>query len=494
MGSRTAIFKVDISDLDKWVSQNKDVYIVSLPLSKNKLMHEWPRTFELSINNEVVHVVKEPTWGHLRRDNPIKVTYAMRPGENLIELSSTTYDENGPPFLIIVMVSKRVTVQRIIETIRRKRTIPFNDSKRRVLELINRKRDDDEVICIQGSHKIELNCPITLDRIELPTRGKHCEHIQCFDLNGYLQVMQNVSTFNTRWKCPECHLIVKPMDLVIDGYVLQILETVPQGTSTVEVDESGGYKAVKMNGSMGDISHFSESIPTYDVGDVSGDSSSCSVYTTSALSEDSCAISPHDRKFKPNTVGKHHGKDENDSNLGRTFRLDHADEAPSNASRAIPVCTREIISLDSSDESDSQHGGDHTHGGKPSKLHNLGSSKNSNKISSAETDARFDSRKVTKVHNGEKNRFQIVKRPQSTLSERLRRLPQIASSPLSTARGTTLKCPSSDAATKTQANLTTTHSEASNCPRSGCKRSNVDHMMEHNTRANVGIQRFPFFG
>ena len=52
----------------------------------------------------------------------------------------------------------------------------------------------------QTSTNITLKCPITYRRINIPARGSACQHIQCFDLESYLQMNCDRST----WKCPVC--------------------------------------------------------------------------------------------------------------------------------------------------------------------------------------------------------------------------------------------------------------------------------------------------
>lgn len=59
---------------------------------------------------------------------------------------------------------------------------------------------DSNNIDQQQSLKVFLKCPITCKRITLPARGHDCKHIQCFDLEAYLQI--NCERGN--WRCPVC--------------------------------------------------------------------------------------------------------------------------------------------------------------------------------------------------------------------------------------------------------------------------------------------------
>ena len=64
---------------------------------------------------------------------------------------------------------------------------------------------DDQVE--QTAVKIVLKCPVTYKRITLPARGRDCKHIQCFDLESYLQLNCERGT----WRCPVCKFV--PLDI-----------------------------------------------------------------------------------------------------------------------------------------------------------------------------------------------------------------------------------------------------------------------------------------
>ena len=56
----------------------------------------------------------------------------------------------------------------------------------------------------QTGIKISLKCPITYRRIALPARGHDCKHIQCFDLESYLQL----NCERGQWRCPVCKYVI----------------------------------------------------------------------------------------------------------------------------------------------------------------------------------------------------------------------------------------------------------------------------------------------
>ena len=68
---------------------------------------------------------------------------------------------------------------------------------------------------------MSLLCPITQKRLVIPTRGSKCNHVECFDLKGY--IFQNYQAKSPEWLCPICKSKSAPEQLVVDTYIALIL-------------------------------------------------------------------------------------------------------------------------------------------------------------------------------------------------------------------------------------------------------------------------------
>jgi hypothetical protein len=79
----------------------------------------------------------------------------------------------------------------------------------------DKNSDSKQTIC-------SLLCTVSKTAIQVPVRGKHCQHMQCFDLAVYLKTNEPIS--GPRWRCAICEEFVAVEDLVIDGYLSKILE------------------------------------------------------------------------------------------------------------------------------------------------------------------------------------------------------------------------------------------------------------------------------
>eukprot|EP00578_Thalassiosira_sp_NH16_P005711 CAMPEP_0181139682 /NCGR_PEP_ID=MMETSP1071-20121207/34910_1 /TAXON_ID=35127 /ORGANISM="Thalassiosira sp., Strain NH16" /LENGTH=237 /DNA_ID=CAMNT_0023226601 /DNA_START=220 /DNA_END=929 /DNA_ORIENTATION=- len=75
--------------------------------------------------------------------------------------------------------------------------------------------DDGNSDAISSSLTLSLLCPISKLAIGTPVRGRHCKHMQCFDLKSYLHSNRHVT--GGRWRCGVCEDFVSAKDLIRCG-------------------------------------------------------------------------------------------------------------------------------------------------------------------------------------------------------------------------------------------------------------------------------------
>lgn len=110
--------------------------------------------------------------------------------------------------LFVLQLVHRPSVRSVLQGLLRKRLLTadhciakikmhFNQSSTNNTNPTNTSdRDSIE----QTALKVSLKCPITFKKITLPARGHECKHIQCFDLESYLQL----NCERGSWRCPVC--------------------------------------------------------------------------------------------------------------------------------------------------------------------------------------------------------------------------------------------------------------------------------------------------
>ena len=66
---------------------------------------------------------------------------------------------------------------------------------------MNQSDDDDNEEVEEGNQVLSLKCPMSFQRMDVPIRGIHCTHLNCFDLNSYIRTSIVKQSFN----CPICN-------------------------------------------------------------------------------------------------------------------------------------------------------------------------------------------------------------------------------------------------------------------------------------------------
>lgn len=114
--------------------------------------------------------------------------------------------------LFVLQLVHRPSVRHVLHTLLRRNLLPAEHAVAKIkrsfaqghIQSPPQSNEKDSLAMdqqqLQQSIKVFLKCPITCKRITLPARGHDCKHIQCFDLEAYLQI--NCERGN--WRCPVC--------------------------------------------------------------------------------------------------------------------------------------------------------------------------------------------------------------------------------------------------------------------------------------------------
>ncbi|KAG5453702.1 E3 SUMO-protein ligase pias1 [Clonorchis sinensis] len=116
--------------------------------------------------------------------------------------------------------------------------------------------DDDDDLVMPNTLPVQLLCPLSKCRIEVPVRGRHCSHVQCYDATTYLIINERKPS----WNCPVCDKKVYYEDLMIDGLFLEVLNSkCTQDMDEVVFHEDGSW-SVSENSSRVPKSSYPEDI------------------------------------------------------------------------------------------------------------------------------------------------------------------------------------------------------------------------------------------
>jgi len=201
----------------------------------------YPRTLYVRVNDRSALEVKEPVPERKRKDEPQSVSpYLKASSGNSFHFEWTC--EPNVKHLLVLLDCRRETASSLEQHIRNRLQHPsLEQAQDRVRQLLTQK-GDDEVELLDRDLSVKVLCPYTCVRINVPARGKDCEHLQCFDLHGFLDVTSR-TFFNKRWQCPSCHHRLFLKTIVVDPLFQRMLkDNETQDAALVEFQQDGSWK------------------------------------------------------------------------------------------------------------------------------------------------------------------------------------------------------------------------------------------------------------
>ncbi|MGH0186772.1 UNVERIFIED_CONTAM: hypothetical protein FKN15_022447 [Acipenser sinensis] len=160
----------------------------------------WPSSVQVSVNATPLSIERGD---NKTSHKPLYLKQVCQPGRNTIQITVTACCCSH---LFVLQLVHRPSVRSVLQGLMKKRLLPAEHC----ITKIKRNFSSGTIPGTPGLNgedgveqtaiKVSLKCPITFRRIQLPARGHDCRHIQCFDLESYLQLNCERGT----WRCPVC--------------------------------------------------------------------------------------------------------------------------------------------------------------------------------------------------------------------------------------------------------------------------------------------------
>ncbi|KAK8866164.1 hypothetical protein IAR55_001315 [Kwoniella newhampshirensis] len=157
-------------------------------------------------------------------------------------MTTVTVGHSGPTVGKKKEYSKRFFYQIVFaemtskdELYNRLKSLEPTNAEDTVKESQRRLEEDDDIVV--GTSMMSLKDPLSYMRIARPVRSSKCTHIQCFDAQWWIES----NTQHPQWLCPHCSKELKFSDLIVDGYVMSILNAVPDSVEDVVLEPSGEW-------------------------------------------------------------------------------------------------------------------------------------------------------------------------------------------------------------------------------------------------------------
>uniref|UniRef100_A0A8B9HM59 Zinc finger MIZ-type containing 1 n=1 Tax=Astyanax mexicanus TaxID=7994 RepID=A0A8B9HM59_ASTMX len=199
----------------------------------------WPASVQVSVNATPLTIERGDS---KTCHKPLLLKHVCQPGRNTIQITVTACCCSH---LFVLQLVHRPSVRSVLQGLLKKRLLPaehcINKVKRNFSSAAVSAGINSEDGVEQTAIRVSLKCPITFRRIQLPARGHDCKHVQCFDLESYLQLNCERGT----WKCPVCNKTALLEGLEVDQYMWGILNAVQNlDFEEVTIDASCSWRPV----------------------------------------------------------------------------------------------------------------------------------------------------------------------------------------------------------------------------------------------------------
>ncbi|GAP84494.2 putative MIZ SP-RING zinc finger [Rosellinia necatrix] len=227
----------------------------------------WPDHVFMTLNEQVIEIKRKQ---HHSKDIPVDISSFIHMGPNTLSISvfprSTQHKQHTPYIAVeIVEVLSHSAILRMVNVSGIKQENETREVIRRRLtgsSLAPGGEDND--IEIPDGISIDLADPFTATIYKVPVRGQTCTHLECFDLENWLNTRLGKKSpcvcgggpncrcpkepsFVDKWKCPLCNGDARPYSLRIDEFLVEIRAHLEQNnhlrTKSITVFADGSWKA-----------------------------------------------------------------------------------------------------------------------------------------------------------------------------------------------------------------------------------------------------------
>ncbi|KAL4925561.1 MIZ zinc finger domain protein [Aspergillus undulatus] len=184
----------------------------------------WPTAIYMQVNGNDLRPRRKM---HNTRDLPLDITPYLQKDTNYIQIGFILGQAEQKDFTY-AMALEIITFCTLAIGKSLAQSLPAAESQKRICGRLTRKPDDedDELSIVSDDLKINLVDPYTARLFNVPVRGAHCEHTECFDHETFLQT--RVLKFGTQsaveadWRCPICRQDARPQKLVVDEFLANV--------------------------------------------------------------------------------------------------------------------------------------------------------------------------------------------------------------------------------------------------------------------------------
>lgn len=150
-----------------------------------------------------------------RTASPINCTHELKLSPFFTNLIKVNWVPDGKIYGITMNLVKQLSADNLIKKLQDKEARSSEDTKHQIIKKFTCVNPD--LACT--SHQFSLLCPLSKNRMKLPAKSVHCDHIMCFDADTFIRMNEK----NSKWLCPICNAPCVYDDIKIENYFLEIV-------------------------------------------------------------------------------------------------------------------------------------------------------------------------------------------------------------------------------------------------------------------------------
>jgi hypothetical protein len=199
----------------------------------------WPEHISVTLNGEHIAVRRRT---HNGRDQPSELTPFIRHGTNELVVAVAEPKRKTPDqHALAVEIIETRSHSSIMEYVRKHCVISEDETLNRIKSRLSAPHDDDSVQIVVEDLSIDLADPFSRVMFKIPARGASCTHMECFDLEIWLETRPSKTvkcphsafvpcncndtpepSVADKWKCPICNMDARPYSLRVDSFLLNV--------------------------------------------------------------------------------------------------------------------------------------------------------------------------------------------------------------------------------------------------------------------------------
>lgn len=231
----------------------------------------WPDSVYVTFNDVAMETRRKQ---HFSKDQPLELTHHLAVGQNILKVivpASVATRKSGNYFMAVEVI-ETLSHSEVVDSVKRQGYIGPEVTKGLIQRRLAGTQDDDDIAVSADELSIDLADPFSKALFDIPVRGESCRHLECFDLEIWLQSrprkpecvhglagLRECSscqelrgpggvepTLADKWKCPICSGDARPCSLRIDGFMVQVREELGRAgiknCRSIAVGSDGAWK------------------------------------------------------------------------------------------------------------------------------------------------------------------------------------------------------------------------------------------------------------